>query len=45
MGDRGIPKTWRHMNGYGSHTYRWENAGGEKFLGQVPLQDRQGIDS
>jgi catalase len=31
MGDRGIPKSWRHMNGYGSHTYLWENAGGEKF--------------
>lgn len=23
MGDRGIPKTWRNMNGYGSHTYLW----------------------
>ena len=21
MGDRGIPKNWREMNGYGSHTY------------------------
>jgi catalase len=20
MGDRGIPRTWRHMNGYGSRT-------------------------
>ncbi|MDQ1678527.1 MAG: catalase [Actinomycetota bacterium] len=30
MGDRGIPKTWRHMNGYSSHTYSWENAGGER---------------
>ncbi|MBA8794445.1 catalase [Friedmanniella endophytica] len=30
MGDRGIPKTWRHMNGYGSHTYMWVNAGGER---------------
>ena len=26
MGDRGIPKTWRQMNGYGSHTYSWINA-------------------
>ncbi|MGZ4752029.1 MAG: catalase, partial [Oryzihumus sp.] len=31
MGDRGIPKTFRHMNGYGSHTYMWVNAAGEKF--------------
>src|SRR5258708_31403154 len=21
MSDRGTPRTWRHMNGYGSHTY------------------------
>jgi catalase len=26
MGDRGIPKNWRLMNGYGSHTYSWINA-------------------
>ena len=30
MGDRGLPKTWRNMNGYGSHTYQWINAEGEK---------------
>ena len=42
MGDRGIPKSWRHMNGYSSHTYMWVNAGGRAVLGQVPLQDRPG---
>lgn len=31
MGDRGIPKTWREMNGYSSHTYSLINAEGEKF--------------
>jgi catalase len=31
MGDRGIPKNWRQMNGYSSHTYMWVNAQGEKF--------------
>jgi catalase len=31
MGDRGVPKTWRNMNGYSSHTYSWLNAGGELF--------------
>lgn len=31
MGDRGIPRTWRHMNGYSSHTYMWVNASGERF--------------
>ena len=29
MGDRGIPRSWRHMNGYGSHTYSWVNTAGE----------------
>ena len=31
MGDRGLPRTWRQMNGYGSHTYLWVNGGGERF--------------
>jgi catalase len=31
MGDRGIPQSWRHMNGYGSHTYSWVNAAGEIY--------------
>ncbi len=31
MGDRGIPKSWRHMNGYSSHTYMWVNDAGERF--------------
>jgi catalase len=31
VADRGIPRTWRHMNGYGSHTYSWINAAGETF--------------
>ena len=25
FGDRGIPASFRHMNGYGSHTYQWNN--------------------
>jgi len=31
MGDRGLPSSWRKMNGYSSHTFSWINAGGEKF--------------
>ena len=31
MGDRGIPRSWRHMNGYSSHTYLWDNTAGERF--------------
>ncbi len=30
MGDRGVPKNWREMNGYGSHTYMLINEEGEK---------------
>ena len=42
MGDRGVPRTWRHMNGYSSHTYMWINAERRAVLGEVPLQDRPG---
>ena len=44
MGDRGIPKTWRHMNGYSSHTYMWQNANGEKFWVKYHFKTDQGID-
>jgi len=44
MGDRGIPKTWRHMNGYSSHTYMWVNADGERFWVKYHFKTDQGID-
>ena len=44
MGDRGIPKTWRHMNGYSSHTYSWLNAAGELFWVKYHFKTDQGID-
>ena len=44
MGDRGIPRTWRHMNGYSSHTYMWVNAQGEKFWMKYHFKTDQGID-
>ncbi|OII21869.1 catalase [Curtobacterium sp. MCBA15_013] len=31
MGDRGIPASWRTMPGYGSHTFQWINADGDRF--------------
>jgi catalase len=43
MGDRGIPKSWRHMNGYSSHTYMWVNAQGEKFWVKYHFKTNQGI--
>jgi catalase len=44
MGDRGILKTWRHMNGYSSHTYMWVNAQGEKFWVKYHFKTDQGIE-
>ncbi len=44
MGDRGIPKTWRNMNGYSSHTYMWVNAQGEKFWVKYHFKTNQGIE-
>ena len=44
MGDRGIPRTWRHMNGYSSHTYLWINAAGEKFWVKYHFKTDQGIE-
>jgi catalase len=43
MSDRGTPYSWRHMNGYGSHTFMWINAGGEKFWVKYHFKTDQGI--
>jgi catalase len=45
MSDRGIPATWRHMNGYSSHTYSWINAGGERFWVKYHFKTVQGIET
>src|SRR6476661_4828069 len=44
MGDRGIPKTFRHMNGYGSHTFLWVNAAGEKHWVKYHFHSNQGVE-
>ena len=44
MGDRGIPKTFRHMNGYGSHTYMWINEAGERFWVKYHFHSDQGVE-
>ncbi|MBN1844823.1 MAG: catalase [Sedimentisphaerales bacterium] len=41
--DRGIPKSYRHMNGYGSHTYSLINAQGERFWVKFHFKTVQGI--
>jgi len=41
--DRGLPKTLRHMNGYGSHTYSVTNAKHERFWVKFHFKTMQGI--
>lgn len=41
--DRGTPATYRNMNGYSSHTFKWYNAKGEYFWVQYHLKTDQGI--
>jgi len=45
MSDRGTPRSWRNMNGYGSHTYMWWNLGGEKFWVKYHFKTESGIES
>ncbi|NYT23477.1 catalase [Alcaligenaceae bacterium] len=45
MGDRGLPRSWRHMNGYGSHTYMWVNGRGERFWVKYHFHTQQGMES
>lgn len=40
--DRGTPASWRHMNGYSGHTYKWSNKKGEWHYVQVHLITDQG---
>ncbi|MBY5993576.1 catalase [Ferrimonas balearica] len=43
MSDRGIPATYRHMNGYGSHTFSLWNDKGERFWVKFHFKTLQGI--
>lgn len=41
--DRGIPDGYRHMNGYGSHTFKTVNEKGEAFYVKWHFKTAQGI--
>lgn len=43
MSDRGIPATYRHMNGYGSHTFSMYNSDNERVWVKFHLKTKQGI--
>ncbi len=41
--DRGTPASYRHMNGYGSHTYSFLNANDERVWVKFHFKTKQGI--
>ncbi|MFC6881898.1 MULTISPECIES: catalase [Actinomadura] len=43
MSDRGIPASYRHMHGFGSHTYSLVNAEGERFWVKFHHRTQQGV--
>jgi catalase len=43
FGDRGIPASYRHMDGFGSHTFQWVNAAGERSWVKFHFKTDQGI--
>ncbi len=43
MSDRGIPATYRHMHGFGSHTFSLINADNERVWVKFHFHSRQGI--
>lgn len=45
MSDRGIPKTYRHMHGFGSHTFSLVNAQGERHWVKFHFRSHQGIET
>ncbi|XKH52130.1 catalase [Citricoccus nitrophenolicus] len=45
MGERGLPKSWRTMNGYSSHTYSLVNAAGERFWVKWAFESQQGVEN
>ncbi|MGV8942411.1 MAG: catalase [Lysobacter sp.] len=43
MSDRGIPASYRHMHGFGSHTYSFWNDQGERYWVKFHFRTQQGI--
>ena len=44
MSDRGVPKSYRHMNGYGSHTFSLVNDENERFWVKFHFKTMQGVE-
>lgn len=45
MSERGIPKSFRHMHGFGSHTYSFLNAANERTWVKFHFRTQQGIEN
>ncbi|RYA24117.1 catalase [Malaciobacter halophilus] len=45
MSNRGLPKSYRHINGYGSHTYSLINEKNERFWVKFHFKTMQGIET
>jgi len=43
MSDRGLPRSYRHMHGFGSHTFSFLNADNERFWVKFAFKTQQGI--
>jgi len=43
MSDRGIPRSFRHMHGFGSHTFSFINADNQRFWVKFTFKTQQGI--
>ena len=43
MSDRGIPASYRHMHGFGSHTFSFINADKERYWVKFHFKTQQGI--
>lgn len=43
MGDRGLPASYRTMNGYGSHTFQWVNQDSQQFWVKYHFISDQGV--
>src|ERR1700731_4303255 len=45
MSDRGIPRSFRHMHGFGSHTYSFINSENKRFWVKFTFKTQQGIEN
>jgi catalase len=45
MSQRGIPRSYRHMHGFGSHTFSLINANNERHWVKFTFKSRQGIEN